>query len=223
MEAKDFKIRASSCGDIMNKSGLGKTGKTYVNWRMVENIFGRKKEFSNKFTKKGDISENGSIEFISNHLGLNDIKKYDGDVFENDFMRGTPDVITDEFILDVKNSWDCFTFPFFNKEIPNMRYYWQAQVYMELVGREDYLLVYVLSDTPQHLIETESYYWCKDNGVEDKEGDMLRRFENRMTYSDIEDKDRIRVFEIKKNQEDIDKIKERVLECRKYIETLNYK
>lgn len=218
---KEFKIRASSCGKLMGKKGIGKTGESYLNRWMIEQIFERRQEFSNKYTQKGDLAENGSIEFIKESLGLDGIKKYEGKEFMSEFMRGTPDVIMNDVIIDVKNSWDCFTFPFFAKEVPNMDYYWQAQVYMDLVGIDKYLLIYILSDTPQYLIERESFYWCKENGYEDKEGDMLRRFENRMTYSDIEDKDRIRVFEIDKNQEDIDLIKERVEVARNYINKNN--
>jgi len=217
---EEFKIRASSCGEIMGKRGLGKTGETQVKEWLIDEIFERRKTFSNKFTKKGDLSENGSINFISEQLGFEGLTKNE-DFFSNDFMHGTPDVITNDVVIDVKNSWDCYTFPFFEKQIPNMDYYWQAQVYMEIVGIDKYLLIYVLSDTPQFLIERESFYWCRDNGVEDKEGEMLRRFENRMTYSDIEDKDRIRVFEIDKNPKDIKLIVERVEECRKLIDSLN--
>jgi hypothetical protein len=213
---EDFKINASSCGKIMGKKGLGKTGETFINEKLVEGIFDRKKEFDNKFTIKGDLAENGSIQYISDILGYSDIIKNE-EKFDNEWMKGTPDVIMEDKIIDVKNSWDCFTFPFFNTEVPKMDYYWQAQVYMELVGLPEYELIYILMDTPIHLIERDSYYWCKDNGYEDKEGDVLRSFEQRMCYDDIPDKNRVRVFKISRNEKDIELIKERVTLCRQYI------
>jgi len=150
MESKEFKINASSCGKIMGIKGLGKTGQTLVNEKVVENIFERKKEFSNKFTNKGNIVENGSITFISEALEYKGLQKNE-EHFSNDFMKGTPDIILKDKIIDVKNSWDCFTFPFFNKEVPSKDYYWQAQVYMDLLDIDSYELIYILMDTPRHL------------------------------------------------------------------------
>ena len=215
---KEFKISPSMCGKIMGKRGLGKTGETYIKQFLTEQIYSRRKEFSNKYTKKGNLTENGSIDFINSQLGFEGVKNEE--YFKNDFIQGTPDVILDDVIIDVKNSWDCFTFPFFSKEVPNDDYYWQAQCYMDLVGKDKYLLIYVLSDTPTFLIEKESYYWCRDNGVEDLDGEYFKMHQEKMTYSDIEDSKRIKVFEIDRNQEDIDKIYSRVEECRELIKTM---
>ena len=217
---KTFKINASSGGKIMGKQGIGKTGESLLNQKMVEQIFDRKKEFSNRYTQKGDLVENGSIDFVAKVLGLGTLTKNEKH-YNNEFMMGTPDVITKDFIIDVKNSWDCFSFPFFNKEVPNKDYYWQAQIYMDLVGIDKYKLIYVLSDTPNFLIERESFYWCRDNGVEDLEGQVLKQFVERMTYGEIPDEKRLKVFEIERNDEDIILIKERVKKCREYISKLD--
>jgi hypothetical protein len=94
---------------------------------------------------------------------------------------------------------------------------------MELTGIDNYKLVYVLSDTPMYLIERESFYWCRDNGVEDLDGVILQQFIERSTYDEIPDEKRIKVFDIERNDKDIDKLKERVLECRYYINKLDIK
>lgn len=216
-----FKINGSSTGKIMGVKGLGKTGQTFLKEKIIQHIFNRKKEFSNKYTQKGNIVENGSIEFADKYLKLGGIEKNEEEFF-NESMIGTPDVITEELIIDIKSSWDCFTFPFFNTEIPSKDYYWQAQTYMELLGHDNYKLIYVLMDTPTHLIERESYYWCKENGVEDLEGQVFKQFQDKFTYSDIKPKNRLKVFNIKRNKEDIKKIYSRVEECREYISKLKY-
>ena len=214
-----FKIRASGCGNIMGIKGLGKTGQSWCEQWLKEQIYQRKKEFSNKYTQKGLITEDNSIDFIAENLGYGFLIKNEK-FFENDYVQGTPDVILKDHIIDVKNSWDCFTFPFFENEYPNKDYYWQAQCYMWLVGVDRYKLIYTLSDTPDNLIEKEAYYWAKNNGYDEVDADLYDQFKAKMTYSNIEDKLKIKVFDIERNNADIEKIKERVIECREYINEL---
>ena len=216
---KEFKIRASACGNIMGSRGLGKTGETYCKDWLKGQVYNRKRDISNKYTQKGNEVEDNSIDFISEQLNLGFVLKNEK-FFENDFCQGTPDLILPELIIDVKNSWDVHTFPAFETELPNKDYYYQAQVYMELVGVENYKVVYVLSDTPQHLIEKEAYWYCKNNGYDELDLDLLDEFTAKMTYSDIPDNMKYKVFDIKKNDDDIKLIKDRVNECREVINKL---
>jgi len=50
--------------------------------------------------------------------------------------------------------------------------------------------------------------------------DILDNFTAKMTYTDIDDKLKYKVFDIQRNQKDIDLIKVRVNECRKFIDEL---
>lgn len=216
---KEFKIRASACGSIMGVKGLGKTGESYCESWLKEQIYNRRKEFTSKYTDKGNIMEDNSLDFIAEMLDYGMLVK--NELFkENDFCTGTPDVILKDHIIDVKNSWDCFTFPLFDTEVPNKDYYWQAQVYMFLFDLSKYKLIYVLSDTPAHLIEREAFYYAKQNGYEELDMDIYEDFVKKMTYPDIPNEKKIKVFEIERNESDIEKIKERVIECRNYINKL---
>jgi len=219
---KEFKIRASACGNIMGVRGLGKTGETYCKDWLKGQVYNRKRDISNKYTQKGNEVEDNSIDFISEQLDLGFVLKNEK-FFENDFCQGTPDLILPELIIDVKNSWDVHTFPIFEDELPNKDYYYQAQVYMELVGVDNYKVVYVLSDTPLHLIEKEAYWYCKNNGYDELDLDILDEFIAKMTYSDIPNNLKIKVFDIKRNQDDIDLIKSRVEECKEVISKLKNK
>ena len=198
---KDFKIRASACGKIMGIKGLGKTGQSYCQEWLKEQIYGRKKKFGNKYTEKGLVMEDDSIDFIAEHLGYGMLLKNE-EYFENDYCTGTPDIILPDHLIDVKNSYDCFTFPMWYVAVPNKDYYWQAQVYM-----------WMLMDTPEHLIEKEFQY------NNDMELDY-DEFREDYLYNHIKPKYRIKSFDIKRNDSDIELIKERVEECRKYIKTL---
>jgi hypothetical protein len=224
---KEFKIRCSQIGKIMGEpklkadkeaGKLSQTAKTYCEDWLKEQLYGRKKEFSNKYTEKGEIVEQDSIDFIAEQLNFNMLIKNET-FFADDFMEGTPDVYIPE-LIDVKNSWDCFTFPLFETEIPNKDYYWQLQGYMNLTQKKTSKLIYVLSDTPHHLIQKEAYWYAKNNGYDEPDEDMLNEFKAKMTYKDIPDNLKIKIFDVDRNDDDINKIKEQVIKCRNYIKTL---
>ena len=224
-----FKIRASASGKIVGlprskkdrEAGILSEGaKTYCEDWLKEQLYKRRKEFTSKYTDKGNVMEDNSLDFIAERLKYGILIKNEKR-YENDFMTGTPDVVLENVLIDVKNSWDCFTFPRFAKEIPNKDYYWQAQSYMELTGVDKYKLIYVLSDTPKHLIEREAFFYAKNNGYEELSSEMYDEFEKKMTYGDIDNKDKIKVFDIDRNDEDIDFIMEQVVKCRNFINGLS--
>lgn len=210
---KDFKIRASGAGAIMGAKGLGKTGESYLQQWVKEQLYCRKKFMTNKYVEKGLIMEDESLDYIAEHLNYGLLVKNEK-YFENEYFTGTPDVILSDHIIDVKNSYDCFTFPLFENDVPNKDYIYQAQIYMDLVGRDSYKLIYTLMDTPDYLIEKDfkfNNFACKE--YEDFEKDYL--------YNSIEPKYRIKVFDIKRDEEIIQKLKDRVIESREYINKLN--
>ncbi len=201
-----------------NNTELPETAKTYCKDWLKGQIYNRQKEFSNKFTEKGNIMEDTSLDFIAKMLDLGMIIKNE-QYFENDFMQGTPDAILPDMIIDVKNSWDCFTFPLFDTEIENNSYFYQLQGYMHLTDKKSAKLIYCITDTPENLIERECKYWCLKNGYE-MDIDIYNQFYEKMTYSDIEDRFKIKIFDIDYDKTVIDSIIERVKLCRNYIETL---
>lgn len=217
---KQFKIRASQIGQIMSKKGLGKTGETYLKTWYKEQFYNRKRDFQSKYTQKGNECEDNSLDFVAEMLGLGMILKNEK-YFENDFITGTPDAIIKDLIIDVKNSWDCFTFPLTEKECPNEDYYWQAQGYMNLTGLRQYKLIYVLSDTPRHLIEREAFFYAKNNGYEELDQDIYDMFEKKMTYPDVDFKNKIKIFDIQYNESAVNLIEQRVLECRKFLNEID--
>ena len=192
--------------------------KTYCeNW-YKEQLYQRRKEFSSKYTAKGNEVEDASINYIAEQLGYGMLIKNEKH-FTNDFLKGTPDVILKNHIIDVKNSWDWSTFPLLETKV-EPAYYWQAQAYLDLVGRDSYKLIYVLSDTPADLIQKEAYYYARNNGFEELTDEIYQYFVEKMTYPDVDDSLKIRVFEIKRNENDIKKLYSRVKTCREYINDL---
>ncbi len=221
-----FKIRASATSKIMsqprNKKDkeaglLGDTAKTYCKMWLKEQMYNRKITFSNKFTQKGIIVEDDSIDFLSTQLNKGLLFKNEKH-FNNDFLTGTPDIILNNCVIDVKNSYSWETFPTFEKDIPNKDYYYQLQSYMSLLNLDNAKLIYLLTDTPEHLIKSEAWNYANSNGYEIE--DIYEQIENNLTYPDIPDNLKIKIFEVKRDNEVIEQINKQVLKCRNYIETL---
>jgi hypothetical protein len=213
MNLPDFKIRCSAIGQIMansrKKGELSKTAQSYIDTWLKEQIYGRRKLVTTKFMEKGNIVEDESISFAGRVLNADIIKN--AQRYENDFLVGTPDVITEDYVIDVKNSWDCFTFPLFYENVPNKDYFYQAQGYLALTGLHHYKLIYTLLDTPDSLIEREFKYASELD---------YDTFAKDYRYNEIAEAYRIKIFEIERDEEVIEAISQRVTECREYISNL---
>jgi len=195
-----FKIRCSAIGEIMTnsrkKGELSKGCQTYVQTWLKEQIYGRRQNISSKYLDKGNQLEDESINFLSDNSDYGFIIKNE-QYYENDFLTGTPDIILKDEVIDIKNSWDCFTFPLFEKEIPNKGYWWQLQGYLALTGKSKASLIYTLMTTPEEL----------NYGIEDN-------------YNNIEPKYRIKKFTFERDNEAITQIETRVKEINEYINQL---
>ena len=216
--SKQFKIRASQEAKIHGKTGILKTGKTYINEWCKDKYFNRYTELKSKYLKKGIEKEDEAIEMVCDVLDLGMVFKNDK-FFENEYAVGTPDIIVKDFIIDTKCSWNHSTFPLFKHDIDPL-YYAQGQVYMWLTGIHKYKLAYCLVDTPQNLIESEAWYKCKEMGLDEIDDDIYTKTMNQMTYDDIPKEKRVKIFDFDFDPLYIETLKERVLESREYIKTL---
>ncbi len=220
-----FKIRANAIGQIMTNARkktemLSQTAKTYCETWLKEQLFNRRKEIDNKYLTKGVEVEDGAIDFVIENTSLPFAMKNEKH-FEKEFVKGTPDLILSDKVIDIKSSWDIFTFPLFEKDI-NKAYWWQLQGYMYLTGKEKAELTYVLIDTPIDLIEKEIGYKSKDKEflTSSEFSKFEAEFYHNMTFSDIEAKHRIKTFSFNIDNTAIDQIKTRVAECQVYINEL---
>lgn len=203
MQLETFKCRASAAGKLMtnprNKTEiLSETTKSYVKEWMKSQIYGYKKEITSKEMNKGIIFEDTAIDKAIEWLDLPFAIKNEHR-FEDEFFTGEPDLLLQDEVIDIKNSWDCFTFPLFENEIPTDDYFYQVQVYMYLTGKTKARVVYVLLETP------ETYN------------------QPAMSYDHVDTKYRIKEFRFDFQPEIIEKLKERVITIRKYINELSSK
>lgn len=229
------------------KPELSATTKNYLQDIYKEEFFKRNKAISTKYTDKGIRCEEFSLtlytEAKNTLLHKNKIR------YNNDLITGEPDN-TQGVIRDIKTSWDFTTFPILEDEIPNKDYYWQLQGYMLLTDMEEAELIYCLVDTPINTIEDElrrldwkaNLFDMNGNAKEESipiivekvsnliytrqglekfcqasENVHLHWFEN---FHEIQKEHRIKVFEINRNERDIDLMKQQVLRARAYLNSL---
>lgn len=206
-----------------NQPKLSQTAITFLNHWYIEQRFGRKREFTNKWTEKGLAVEDEAIELYSRVSGRDFIKKNETE-FENEYICGTPDVVCD-IIVDVKSSWDLFTFPMFLDECENTDYEWQLQGYMDLREKDGAELAYCLIDTPMELIlkELNRIKWNSVNLPTTAEGEteLEEEVTLNMTFSDLPEELRVKRFYIERDQDAIDRIHEKVRHCREYLEQIH--
>ena len=198
---------------------LSQTAKTYVEEQVLLAKYGIVKTFNSRYTDKGNLVEDESIKLASDVLDLGFILKND-EHFSNDWVMGTPDVNTDDILLDVKSSWDATTFPFFATEIPTKDYYYQLQGYMWLTGKQKSLLVYCLVNTPLDMVQDEIRRAHWNANLLEESLDLIDEVQKRHNFDHIPDNRRVKVFEVERDDEVIEQIKERVELYREYYETL---
>jgi hypothetical protein len=201
MNLQKFKIRSSAAGKLMTSARsknelLSETTKSYAKEWLTEQIYGFRKEIKSKYIYKGLVMEDEAIDKAIEWLDLPFAIKNE-QYFENDFIKGTPDLIVDGVVYDIKCSWDAYTFPIFENEIPNKDYFYQLQCYMHLTGCTKAVLTYVLLNTPEEVV-----------------------YETPQNYDDLDKKYRIKTFEIDYEPSVIDTLIERVKLTREFLETL---
>lgn len=218
-----LKIRCSALGKIMTNSKsksevLSKTCKTYLQELAIEEMYGIKKEFSSRYTDKGNLVERESIDLAQEVLDYGFMYKNE-EHFTNDFLTGTPDVNTDNILLDVKSSYDATTFPWFEEEIPKKDYFYQLQGYMALCNKRKSVLAYCLVNTPFQIVNNEVYYaHLSANKIDDEK--LRAEVEAKHNFDHIPPEKRIKTFDVRYDKDVIKAIYDRVKECRKYYETL---
>jgi hypothetical protein len=198
---------------------LSKTAKSYIQELVLEEKFGIKKEFSSRYTDKGLQCEDEAISLVNDVLGLGFIFKNE-EHFNNDWITGTPDVNTNEILLDIKCSYEAHTFPFFEDEIPTKDYYYQLQGYMWLTGKDESLLCYCLVNTPFQIVEDEVRREHWKQGLIDESLDVRDFVQSKHNFDHIPKEKRVKVFKIAKDESVIEQIKERIKLAREYYNQL---
>ena len=219
-----MKVRCSAIGKLMTSPRtkgelLSETAKTYIQDYFKEKELGIAKEFWSRYTDKGLIMEDEAIDFASQVLDWGFVVKNE-QFYQNEWITGTPDVITKDLLADIKCSWDGTTFPLFETELKNKDYFWQMQGYMWLTGLERAELAYTLMNTPHQIVEDEVRRAHWKAGMIDEDLDLREAVQSQHNFDHLPNNLRVKRFIVEKNEDAIESIKEKVELARDYYEQL---
>jgi hypothetical protein len=186
--------------------------------------------FGSKETEKGQLVEEESMDFLNAHVYRDYMsfkKNPQTEPSEDDYFRGIRDGVLhnfsapdDDITVDIKNMFTQKTMgkALFSKTIPDIAYYWQGLVYCELYNNQRFEITYVLVDMPDKLImqmaKNELGWLFQQNPTFEAD---YENFAKQFKYKDVPAYLKQKRFAFKKNDADIEKLKHKVRECRRYI------
>lgn len=209
-----------------------------------EEQWSRRADTGNKYTKKGLHVEQDGMTLLSivkeKYFVQNEEYLY------NEYFKGKLDTFIGESLkkaeatFDIKCSWDWTTFPSFVDKVES-DYDYQGQIYMDLSGAKTHTIAYCLVNTPGFLIVKEKRNLAYTLGISDeldeeyisqcieieknaivdmelfKKHNPEFQFHCKSWEFDIPAKQRVYEMVIKRDEAKIAKMKERVLDCRKWM------
>ena len=247
-------FRCSGLGHLMTEAKsktetLSEGTKTHLMDVYIREKYQRQSEISNKYVQKGNEVEEDSITLYS--LLKKIYFKKNEDTLKNSFIAGTPDLYIGETItnadkiIDIKSSWDIYTFFRVLTKSVNSLYWWQLQGYMALSGAKEATLAYCLVNTPASMLndekiklkwrmnviderDTEYVEKCQlieRNGIFDmdlfeKQNPGFDLHTTKWSY-DIPREERLIEFHFERDDEKIKMLYSRIKDCRIYLNNLN--
>lgn len=221
---------------------LPDTCTTYLREIFVQEKYGIKKDIFSKYFEKGKAMESEAIDLLSETHDKFYLK-CELPRQKNEFIEGECDILYDEniwvqknpgerferlfrTILDIKNSWDLFTF-YKNLDSDEMKkmYYWQGISYIKLYNADKFVLVFCLMNMPNGLIEDERkrilYQLGSDMEYSPIYEMACKEFLKKCTFDELQPNERIfdDLVILKDENFDIEynKLVERIKVCRKWL------
>lgn len=225
MNFNDYKFRCSAIGNLFvepvskaaKEAGeLSETTKTWLNEIFIEKYYGRRKEIDSKFMQKGIMCEEMSISIVQDALDESYLEK-NVKHYEDEYIKGTPDIVLNDLVVDVKTCWDIWSF--FKKDASNKLYYYQLQTYMQLTGLKRAALFYTLVDTPEHLLDLEIRRATYNHDADELD-DVIANIKHNATYSDIPINQRYTAFYFDAEQDFAERLAIKVTKAREYLNDL---
>ena len=233
MKNHEFLVRASSIGDLMTRGRAkdaewGETALAVIQKAVLYNKYGIEENITSKHMEKGILNERESLGMYRTVIGADFDLDETKQRLVNNYCTGETDKIHDEIVVDIKSSWSAKSFPWWDNEIKNKSYIFQLQTYMWLTGLKKARLVYALTTTPEHIrVQEVQRVWHR---LMDKpENHLLHAYEVEMMAEEIVNKEmyfdhipvqnRVKIFELDRDNEMIISIQKRIEEARvKYDE-----
>ena len=233
MDFSNYKVRCHTLGVFITE----KTNKVSNNdtvRKKIQEFFIFEKDNARK-TIYSPYFENGIANEPSGLQLLNDTIYNDGKTFvpkkkirnENEYLTGETDCIIDDYITDVKNAYDRYTF---GRASLTNEYKWQGKGYMWINNIPNFRLFYCINNMPDYLVEKElkkEFYGNRnqfldwDNRLFDKDWlkieTEIRSFYN---YDEMPLWERFKTWDVHLEDGDVELMKEVVLTVRSIMQTL---
>lgn len=229
-----IKFRASSWGNLMTeprekaakeRGELSKSCQKELIKIYNQEVYGRKKDITAKQIRKGIAAEDDSILLfgrVENKTFIKNIHR-----LENDWFCGCPDIYEGEDILqateihDIKTSWDLDSFTPKLIEGIDDGYEYQLQCYFSLTGAQKGSVAYCLVSAPIEILmeEQKRLLFASDVISEESPEYQLAAAEmaKNMVFEDIDYRERVIKHVIYRDDEIIQKMKDKVPALRKWL------
>jgi len=208
---------------------LPEGAKTHCKKWLKSYLFNRREELKNKYVNKGNEGEEDGFTLMALQLKLGMVYK-NTERKRNEFSEGECDLNHNQVIFDNKCSWSLDTFPMFETEIPDQKYWWQLQNYSTLWTAEKLCLCYTLINSSYEAVEqaikwvdspNEKYKIAERMVYTQKEFDVLKDHffatSDLNTFVEIPEKKRIKAFYFDVDTNAHSVIKTRSQMCKEYI------
>lgn len=199
---------------------LSLTCKEYLIDIYVREVYKREKDIQLKYFQKGLAVEEDSLTLISLYTGKY-IEKNEEEK-NNGFLKGTMDTeFSDKTLLDAKSCWDIWTFNRCRTKPEEKVYIWQMKGYIWLWNKQTGYICHTLVNTPKQLVEIEKKRLLNGFiGTKEDYEEACKELEKLHSVEDIPIDERVHITKVDRNQEHEEMIKERVIQCRTYLNEL---
>ena len=207
---------------------LSDTTKTYLKEVYMFHKYGKETiggSERSKYTIKGRSVEDESISMLSRVDNMDYSKNEHR--FTNEYLTGEPDIIVNGEsglpykIIDIKSSWDGASLLSNIGKPLNSLYYWQVHGYMALTNSKEAEVCYCLVNMPEEIINGEkNRIFRAMNPATEENADykrVINKLVNNMTFDEIPITERVVRFKVERDEAIIEKIYNRVDQCRKWL------
>lgn len=191
-------------------------------------VYGRVKDITTKQMDKGILAEPESIKLLS--LVEGELFFKNDEKMENEWFTGHPDLILNKEdgtleVWDIKTSWEMDSFMPKLIEEPDKGYIAQLNCYYSLLGGQGGAIAYCLTSAPQSILEAEKrkLLFSMNVATEFSPEYVLaaQELEKLMVFEDIDPRERVIVQRVPKDDELIQKMKDKVPILRTWLKEFN--
>jgi len=215
-----YKFRCSGLKHLMvnpkkKTELLSESTKTYLRDIYIKEVYGRDKGYQtiSKFTQKGTMVESDSLDLVEKVTGQKHFKNLKE--LNNDWIKGSPDIILKDSIIDIKSNWDLWTYSGTDESKARSNYFYQVLGYMWLTNTKSGSLMFCLVNTPDVLIEDEIYRLKFKMDEEEAE-----KYRINYKFDDIPDEVKLKQFTYEFDDLAIELLKERIIASRSYLQEI---